>query len=222
MAMREGKGTQNHQNMVKIIYDKLVDSQIELNSSEFWFCYEVKSTGNFAYFVVSANLSKHTMHHQHKLGRVHFREKKLSKYQNIIEHTPQHQSLSSSPLQPACVWWRPFLICWHERKEVWEGSCWLRGLLIHFRLAKRNSFLKTISGLSFIFLSNAPSAYPSLSSSPPKLSISLSAVSLWISSASHLRLIPDFLSQQLAEGGGSEKLLQRSQQLSRCPTGLGW
>ena len=152
MAMREGKGTQNHQNMVKIICDKLVDSQIELNSSEFWFCYEVKSTGNFAYFVVSANLSKHTMHHQHKLGRVHFREKKLSKYQNIIENTPQHQSLSSSPLQPACVWWRPFLICWHERKEVWEGSCWLRGLLIHFRLAKTNSFLKTILGLSFYLM----------------------------------------------------------------------
>ena len=35
MAMKEGKGTQNHQNMVKIICDKLVDSQIELNSSEF-------------------------------------------------------------------------------------------------------------------------------------------------------------------------------------------
>ena len=75
MAMREGKGTQNHQNMVKIICDKLVDSQIELNSSEFWFCFEVKSTGNFAYFVVSANLSKHTMHHQPKLGRVYFSER---------------------------------------------------------------------------------------------------------------------------------------------------
>ena len=35
MAMKEGKGTQNHQNMVRIICDKLVDSQIELNSSEF-------------------------------------------------------------------------------------------------------------------------------------------------------------------------------------------
>ena len=79
MAMKEGKGTQNHQNMVKIICDKLVDSQIELNSSEFWFCFEVKLTGNFAYFVVSANLSKHTMHHHHhhqpKLGGVYFSER---------------------------------------------------------------------------------------------------------------------------------------------------
>ena len=50
-------------------------SQIELNSSEFWFCFEVKLTENFAYFVVSANLSKHTMHHQHKLGSVYFSER---------------------------------------------------------------------------------------------------------------------------------------------------
>ena len=111
MALNEEKVYTKPPKRDKIICDKLVDSQIELNSSEFWFCFEVKLTENFAYFVVSANLSKHTMHHQHKLGRVHFREKKLSKYQNIIEHTPQHQSLSSSPLQPACVWWRPFLIC---------------------------------------------------------------------------------------------------------------
>ena len=73
MALNERKGVHKTTKIwIRLfVIHKLVDSQIELSSSEFWFCFVVKLTGYFAYFVVSANLSKHTMHHQPKLGSVY-------------------------------------------------------------------------------------------------------------------------------------------------------
>ena len=71
-------------------------SQIELNSSEFWFCFEVKLTENFAYFVVSANLSKHTMRHQHKLGSVYFTER-LKELAQAFEISTYDWTSTTSP-----------------------------------------------------------------------------------------------------------------------------
>ena len=82
----------------------------ELNSSEFWFCFEVKLTGNFAYFVVSANLSKHTMHHQPKLGGVYFSERlkelaqafDISTYDRTYTITPPHYHHHNNQIQLVC------------------------------------------------------------------------------------------------------------------------
>ena len=38
-------------------------------------------------------------------------------------------TMSSNMAVDDVMWWRPFLICWHGREEVWEDSCWHRGSL---------------------------------------------------------------------------------------------